>query len=235
MHQRVREKLAQMGYPVSDKAFEETETQLINHQQWAKDYPDLEGMEIFSNEILTDEYFAYLLLMNEGMGTYDEETWEWSPSSETIYVFDAEFMNVYSMYTEFLLGVDAIVPDAVFTDIAEDLSGMTVEWNMETGTDGMRSVSFTCNGHPYTIALTSYGDWLNDEIISFVNEALEAEGCSGQLHIVSYPYDQCIFMIYGSETEAVTLQLELGIEPVSETIVPENLPPLVEKILDFFF
>jgi len=235
MHHQVREKLAQMGYPVSEQAYEDARRQLSNYQQMAQEYAGMAGMESFYAETLTGEYFAYILLMNEGLGTYDEETWAWSPSSEHIYAFDAEFLNIDVMYTEFLLGVQAIVPDIRFADVAEDLSGMSDEWDMETYSDGTRSVSFTCNGHPYSITLDSYGDWLNDEIISFVNHVLETEGSSGQLHIVSEPYDQCVFLIYGSSQEAAALRQVLGVETVVEMPVMEDLPPLMQKVLDFLF
>ena len=171
--------------------------------------------------------------MTEGMGQYDEETWEWTPSSGYIYVFDAEFMNIDTMYTEFLLGVQAIVPDAQFENVQEDLSGMSLEWDPETYSDGTRSVSFTCNGHPYAITLDSYGDWLNDEIIDFVNDVLEAEGCAGRLHAIN-DY-QTVFLIYGTASQAAELRQIMGFEPVIEMPDMEDQPLLTQKLVDFFF
>ena len=69
-----------------------------------------------------------MMLMYLGMGEYDWETFERTPVSDKIYAQDAEVFNIEEMYTEFLEGVDYIIPDAEFTDIREDLSGLTVRW-----------------------------------------------------------------------------------------------------------
>jgi len=145
------------------------------------------------------------------MGKFDPETFAWSPSSDKIYVFDAEFFNIEGMYTEFLTGVQAIVVDGEFTDVTEDLSGMTVEWDEATWSDGHRTVAFRLNGQPYDIRLTSYGDWLNMDILPFLNAALKKEGCAAQLHCVSDEFDQIVFLIYGDAKTASVLRQILGV------------------------
>lgn len=166
------------------------------------------GMEPYTSR----EFFSYYLLMTLGIGEYDYDSLTWSPTSDQIYVLDAEVFNVGAMYTEFMQGVQSIVHDAQFTHVAEDLSGMTASWNPD-GSDGYRFVGFLCNGRPYSIRLTSYGDWLNPEIIDFVNDALQKEGCSGQLHIISEDYDQMVFLIYGSEKDADALRRVIATAP----------------------
>ena len=49
------------------------------------------------------------VLLNAGMGKWDEETGEWSPTSQDVYAFDAEVMDIERMYTHFLRGVQALV------------------------------------------------------------------------------------------------------------------------------
>ena len=83
--------------------------------------------------------------------------------------------------TLFLKGIQSIVPDIEITDVKEDLSGMTEEMSSseESGemTDGTRGISFLCNGHPYAIELISYGDWINPDMIEFMNGVLAKENC----------------------------------------------------------
>lgn len=146
-------------------------------------------------------YLMYSYLLDLGLGITDEKTGAWTPASDRVYAFDAEFYDIENMYSLFLQGVQSIIPDAVFDDVEEDTSGMTWEmsWNgdpAEIPTDGTRRVSFTCNGHPYSIEMISYGDWFNGEMLSFVNDVLRKEGCQKQLHILSPQYDQMVLLIY---------------------------------------
>lgn len=134
-----------------------------------------------------------------------------TPTSDKLYVFDAEFFNIEGMYTEFLQGVQAIMPDAQITAVREDLSGMNEYL------EGSRKVFFEFNGHSYVVTLESQGDWLNPEIIDFLNKVLITEGYPGRLHIVSDAYDQMVFLIYGTEEEAASLCLLLGTEAPQES------------------
>ena len=152
-------------------------------------------------------YLMYAYLLDLGLGITDEKTGAWTPASDRVYAFDAEFYDIENMYSLFLQGVQSIVPDAVFADVEEDISGMTWElsWSSdpaELPTDGTRRVSFICNGHPYSIELTSYGDWFNGEMLDFVNDVLRAEGCRKQLHILSPQYDQMVLLIYDNALSA---------------------------------
>lgn len=149
------------------------------------------------------------LLLTMGMGTYDFETGGWEPISRQIYAFDAEVFDISRMYTLFLKGVDAIVPDIGITEIREDLSGMTEEMTPLPGsayllTDGLRSVSFRCNGHPYSVTLTSQGDWFNAEMCDFMDRVLEQEGCPHQLWQVSNQMaaPQYEILVYGTREDA---------------------------------
>lgn len=216
---QVKEELEALGFVISDDI----------HTAACQHYAQLQkfSFSIAGQAYNTKEEFAYILLMNLGMGTYDYETWVWTPTSHQIYVLDAEVLDVSRMYTEFLQGVQAIVDDAVFADVTEDLSGMTLEWKPD-GSDGYRTVSFTCNGSAYTKRLTSYGDWLNIDIIDYVNMVLNKEGCRGQLHHISDDYDQMVFLFYGSADDAAALRRMIG------TAATEEPTGLLDWLMELF-
>ena len=164
-------------------------------------------LEKIRNELQCDPdtLSAADLLLGLGLGDYDYDTGEWTPRSGEIYAFDAEIFDVDRMYTLFLQGVQAIVPDIRITDVREDLSQMTDEMTVpEDGlhppTDGKRAVSFLCNGHAYSKELDSYGDWFNERMFSFMDEVLEKENCPFRLR--HWNDMQFVFAIYGTKEKA---------------------------------
>lgn len=215
MH-RARQALENLGYPISDKAcamaLEQHRTMLAWYAQ-----SDM----LFSDSFGSQSDWVYQLLLCEGIGEYDYDAMVFTPTSDKIYVFDAEFFNIEDMYTEFLQGVQAIMPDAQITAVREDLSGMNEYL------EGSRKVFFEFNGHSYVVTLESQGDWLNAEIIDFLNHVLKVEGIEKQLYIVSDAYDQMIFLIYGTEEEAASLRRLLGVE-----VPQESGNPLLEWLGD---
>lgn len=202
---RARDTLNTLGFDLSDECVAGA---VAHYREMEEIYRHSSFFDALTPDLAT---CAYLLLMQEGMGKFDPETFAWSPSSDKIYVFDAEFFNIEGMYTEFLTGVQAIVVDGEFTDVTEDLSGMTAEWDETTWSDGYRSVAFRLNGQPYDVRLASYGDWLNMDILPFLNAALKKEGCAAQLHCVSDEFDQTVFLIYGDAKTAAVLRQILGV------------------------
>lgn len=154
---------------------------------------------------------VYDILMELGMGDMNYETGEWKPLSNQVYAFDAEVMFVDLMYTQFLQGVQSIVSDIEITDIHEDLSGMTAELTSSDDlyaipTDGKRAVAFLRSGRPYSIELESHGDWINMDILDFMNQVLEKEGCEKRLHILTGDYDQMVIMIYSTSERAEAIR-----------------------------
>lgn len=220
-----RDVLAHAGYQVSEQAYQAAVEQYLYMEQLWQDYS-------FSDSSVDPEECIYMLLMSEGFGQYDYDTLTWSPTSDWIYVFDAEVFNVSGMYTEFFQGVQSIIPDATFTDIEEDLSGMTREWDPDSFSDGTRHVSFRCNGHLYETELDSYGDWINMDILGLVNRALKKAGASGQLHCISEDYDQMIFLFYGSAEEASALRRLMGTSDPQSQSPAELLEWLGELIFN---
>ena len=146
-------------------------------------------------------------LFEKALGDYDWDTGEWKPLTDIMYAFDAEVYDVERMYTLCLQGIQSIAPDLVISDINEDLTGMTDEMEepanpYEPPTDGVRSVSFKCNGHEYSITMASYGDWFNAEFIPFMNQVLEKENKTKRLWILSDGLDQMAAIVYDTAENA---------------------------------
>ncbi len=160
----------------------------------------------------SEEYIMYATLLRMGSGKYSLFTGSWKPTSNQVYSFDAEVYDIGHMYTDFLRGVDAIVPEVKFTRIREDLSGLTDELTPVNGneslyTDGERRVSFRCGLHVHSVAVASYGDWIDlDTIMNYMNLVLQEEGCPKRLCTVSQSYDQMVIVIYDTVERAERLR-----------------------------
>jgi len=120
----------------------------------------LDDMEAFH-----EEYHDYYLTENEkvvdvlycmGCGTYDEDTWEWTPATGGVYWFDLECFALETMYSDFLRGVSALHPELDFTKIQEDLSGVDTENN--TGT---QAATFCWQNQDYRIEGHVSDDWFD--------------------------------------------------------------------------
>ena len=209
-----RQALEKLGYPVSDKSFTLALEQITMMQAWY-------AQSGYAAELLQQSELAYQLLLCQGVGEYDYDTLTWTPTSDKIYVFDAEFFNIVGMYTEFLQGVQAILPEAQITNVREDLSGM------DEYLEGTRKVFFDFNGHSYVVTLKSDGDWFNGEMIDFLNQVLKTEGFDKQLRIVSDSWDQMVFLICGGQEDAAALRRLMGVEAPQE-----ESNPLLEWLSD---
>ncbi len=206
------EKLRQLGFDVNEQALQETGDQneafgtYITEMLGSANIPD--GIkQAFRQKYASENQTMFEILLNLGLGDYHYDTGKWTPKSNQVYAFDAEVFDIGHMYTLFLQGVQAIVPDVIISDIREDLSQMTdkmvpSETEEEMQTDGKRSVAFLCNGHPYAIELESWGDWINMNILDFLNEVLEKEDCPHRLHVISHEMDQLVIMIYSTQVRA---------------------------------
>ena len=139
------------------------------------------------------------LLLALGAGHYDYDTGDWSPFSNEIYAFDEEVFDEDHMYTLFLKGVQAIVPDIEITEVREDLSGLN-EYH-----EGVRSVSFLCNGHPYTFQLKGMRDWFDLDMLGYMAAVIEAEGCPFKLYSFEADY-QFVALFYGDQAKAASVE-----------------------------
>lgn len=196
-YRQVQQKLQQYGFLCDDADYDRVVRLMEEDRQWMASMGAFMG-----NRYTSPRYFAYVYLMEEGLGRYDYNTFTRTPTSDKVYAFDAEMFNVEGMYTELLQGIDAIVPDITITDVQEDLSGITEEMDWETYSDGTRKVSFLCNSHPYEIELISYGDWVDIAFFDFLDEVLAKENCPNQLYALTHPFEQMVLVYYGNEKDA---------------------------------
>ena len=211
------EKLRMLGFDVNEQVLREIRRQtadLVSEIAGRPDIPD-ELKQFLQKKTDGEKQTVTDILLHLGMGEYKSDTGEWTPRSDKVYAFDAEVFDVGHMYTLFLQGIQAIVPDIRITDIREYLSGMTDETSdcgdgMHPPADGKRSVSFACNGHEYGVELDSYGDWFNEEMFSFMDRVLEKENCPLKLYEFS-AHAQFVIVVYTGE--AVARQLQDLIEP----------------------
>ena len=150
---------------------------------------------------------AAAILMELGCGEWDENTWEWSPTSHQVYWFDAEVMNLDVMYTETLAGIQSITAeDASFTDIAEDVSG--VDYEADSGT---QTITFRCNGEPCRYDAEFQGDWLDEGFLVYMGKVLdrlESEKCL----YACFDGGQGYMLMWQTPAWAAKLQKATGLE-----------------------
>ncbi len=239
LYGQARIRLEEAGIIVTDEDIQEAIKSDLEYQKIVLEY--LAGMDEESREFFTGHYnntyepenVAYSLLINMGVGKYDPETWFWTPTSSQVYAFDAEVFDVSGMYTQFFRGVNAIVPGAPITQVAEDLTDITeeVDWtSTNRPTDGERTVLFIFNGQEYSVTLESYSDWFNEKMIEETNRVLREQGFPHQLHLVTGGMDQMVGLIYGTEEEASRVRRAIGVEDVETEAEPDSL---IEKLFPF--
>lgn len=112
------------------------------------------------------------LLAMVGWGEYDEETWEWSPTSDQVYALDTEVFNIDSMYPDFFRGLLAISGGELpIANVAQDDSG--VDWEKGTGTF---VITLDYGEKQYSFTTEAMNDWLDVGILGQVNDMLKKEG-----------------------------------------------------------
>ena len=199
--QEVVQALQNAGIQVPDGAAEATRKRM---DEWDA-YSERLGMTAIQHS--AREYAANLLF-NIGMGDYDYTSYTWTPTSSDVYAFDAEVFDIGNMYALFLQGVASIVSGFDYQDVTETLEEYKVHPALKellaAGSrpyEGIKTVSFTLNGHAYQKELDYYGDWFNEEAIAWINEVLEQEGFDGRLYEY-FDGGQGVILIYGSQEKA---------------------------------
>ena len=148
---------------------------------------------------------ALMLLYMVGCGTYDPETWAWTPGENGVYCFDMEVFAVDTMYTDFLRGISAIgCGELEFTDIREDTGA--VDW--ETGT-GERTVSFCWNGETYTLRAKSMDDWFDPQAAKQLSSIIRKSGSEKRLYFTNS--GQICYAFYGDPDWAKAFSKTTGI------------------------
>lgn len=195
------------GYDIYDENFGTTEN-WANKLTYAEIAANLKtlGIEGITDDMVTglqkawdespEEYRMYVdktanLLTELGFGTYDPETWEWSPSSTNVYAFDMEVLNLDTMYEDFLRGVAALGDgDLEFSNIEENLD--KVDWDNGTGS---RSVKFEWRGMNCHLGAEVMNDWFDLSVADDLNSLLAAHCDGKQLYFGSDGY-QIVYVFY---------------------------------------
>lgn len=107
-----------------------------------------------------------------GWGEFDEETWEWSPTSAQVYALDTEVFDIDRMYIDFIQGLLSISNGELpITDVAQDNGKV----DMETGT-GTFEISLKYNEKSYCFTAVAMYDWLDVGVLGQINDMLKNEG-----------------------------------------------------------
>ena len=193
--------------------------QLTNNMSYAEMAQELESVGItVSPAALSElqgyeaEYDAYAgypkvldLLILEGMGQYDWDTWEWTPSKSGIYWFDLEVVNLETIYSDFLRGVDAMDESLTFSNIAEDYSGVDLEAGM-----GKVSFSFDYLGQRHQLEAQYNYDWFDTDMLYALGRILAADNDPQDLWMTP-DGGQGLLLYYGTEAEAKALSTKIGL------------------------
>ena len=141
-----------------------------------------------------------------GCGTYDEETWEWTPSDGGVFYFDMECGSIDTMYTDFLRGVSALDPELNFENIQEDISGANYEINK-----GKQSADFTWNGTSYRITGKVDYDWFDLDAADDLKNIIRDADTGKQLYFAS-DTDTGLIVFYRDAAWAKKFESATGIE-----------------------
>lgn len=148
---------------------------------------------------------AYDLLCVEGMGQYDYETMEWTPSESGLYWFDLEVMNVDTMYSDFLRGLDYMDKAQTFANVSYDYSHV----NIESG-QGKITVSFDYWLQHYELEADYNYDWFDTDMLYHLGWILAADEDPKDLWM--YTDGQGILLYYGTQAQRDLLAKKTGIE-----------------------
>ena len=150
---------------------------------------------------------ALWLLSDLGYGEWAEDTWAWSPTSDQAYYLDFEVFNLERMYTDTLAGISAIVgDDAVFADVAEDLSAVDCEAD-----SGTQTITFTCSGTPCRYEAEFMGDWLDPGFLTYMGRVLDRLDTDKQLY-TCYDGGQGCILLWQTPRWTEQLQKATGLQ-----------------------
>lgn len=151
------------------------------------------------------------LLSTLGCGEYDEDTWEWIPSTSGVYYLDLEIMDAGTVYTDFLRGISALAPEQLaFTMVTEDQS--KVDWADWTGEIGL---SFLYQGQGHSLTADLDGDWFDVDILAGLRDILLADADSRELYWVS-DGGQGLLIVYREPEWCAKFQQATGLTLTNE-------------------
>lgn len=169
------------------------------------------------NPLLYYDYPKALnLLCWAGQADYEEDVfysapgikafdWRVVPSTSGVYWFDTEVINLASIYTDFLICVDAMDEELAFTNITENYGGVS----FLSGT-GTVSLSFDYLDEHYALEAEFNGDWFDTDMLFAVGRILAADSDPQELWF-THDQGQGLLLYYGTEAQAAALEQKTGI------------------------
>lgn len=189
--------LAPMGIVISEQTISEMEA-------YDAQYAEENGADYYTQNYTYSKVFD--LLYWEGCGVYDEETWEWTPSSSGVYWFDAEVWAVDTIYSDFLTGLSAMHPELNFTNVQEDYRAV----DLEAGS-GTVIVSFDYNGTHHELEASYDYDWFDTDMLFEVGRMIAADNSEKDLYFLS-DGGQGILLYYGDPAQLRQLERKTGLD-----------------------
>lgn len=180
----------------------------------------------------TPESFSDMadVLVMLGYGDYDPETWTNIPYTDDVYAFDAEMFDVQQSYTELLEAVERMSRGEV---TIENVQIHLAEELFEAG-NGSLPIAFQLNGRNYSYIAAFDYDWMDVEIIDFVNGILEEQGGTKRIWSM-YDLGQGLILFYRDAAWAESFMDETGCELYPGSGTEDEAESLAGSLLDFFF
>lgn len=143
------------------------------------------------------------ILEKEGFGVFEGQQLLWAPSSKQVYAFDAEVVNIETMYCDYIRGLQAISEgELTFTDVVQD--DQQVNWDEPSGVVVVR---FCLNGTACQFEAEFQGDWLDVNVLDSINSFLEKLGVEKRFYYMDGSCGEIIFFCtraWASEFETST-------------------------------
>jgi len=169
-------------------------------QQWEEEYTRENYLPNSSRDRILS------LLSNAGFGTYNWDTFQWTPPDSGVYWVDMEAFDVGRMYTQYLLGMEAISGGTLnFSQIEENHDGV----DFESGT-GTIALSFTLNGSAYSLSVPLSYDWYDLSSLEKINDILNSQD-TGRFVYAASDSGQGFILFYRSKSWAVEFNTLTGI------------------------
>lgn len=170
------------------------------------------------------------VLVMLGYGDYDPETWAYIPYTDDVYAFDAEMFDVQQSYTELVEAVERMSRGEVSV---ENVQVHLTEELFDAGS-GSLPVDFQLNGRNYSYTAAFVYDWMDVEIIDFVNGILEEQGVAKRIWSM-YDLGQGLILFYRDAAWAERFMDETGCELYMGSGTEDEADSLAGSLLDFFF
>lgn len=196
--------LSSLGITIREETIAEVESLYA-------EYPQLYPEDRLSNALKAQE-----LLYMEGMGDFDTQTFEWTPSDSGVYWMDMEVFFVDSIYTDFFAGLSAMDEELDFSNVQEDYSQVDIESGI-----GALPVSFIFHGKHYEMEARYNYDWFDSDILFEVIRIVNAAGGDKRLY---YAFDggQGFLLCYCTAQQARALEKMTDLHfSDSSSIIPQ--------------